>query len=63
MVEEQDRITKEHLQLSVANEFSVKSDQVEIIDFNTSAAAAAGDNFTTVVKLVDFKYKLNGEEK
>ena len=62
-MEEKDRITKEHLKSSVANEFSVKSDEVEIINFEGSAGCAAGDNFATVVRLIDFKYKLNGEEK
>ena len=63
MVEEQPRITKEHLQSSVANEFSVKSDDVEIIKYDISPGCAEGDNFITVVKLVNFTYKLNGEEK
>ena len=64
MVElEQPRITKEHLQSAVANEFSVTLDQVEIINFNNSPGCAEGDNFATVVKLVDFNYRLNGEEK
>ena len=63
-MEEQDRITKEHLKSAVANEFSVKSDEVEIINYEGSAGCATGDNFATVVRLIDFKYKINdGEEK
>ena len=62
MAEEQNRITSEILQKCVAKEFSVDPTKIEIISFDVSPGAAYGDNFATVVKLVSFKYKLNGEE-
>ena len=61
MVEEQNRITPEILKKAVANEFSTKEDEIEIIEHNVSPGAAVGDNFATVVKRVDFSYKLNEE--
>ena len=61
MVEEQNRITPEILKKAVAKEFSTKEDEIEIIEHNVSPGAAVGDNFATVVKRVDFSYKLNEE--
>ena len=63
MVEEKNRITTEILKKSVGKELSISSEDVEITTFDVSPGAAYGDNFATVVKLVSFKYKLNGEEK
>jgi len=62
MAEEQNRITSEILQKAVAKEFSVDPKTVEIICFDVSPGAEVGANFATVVKLVSFKYKLNGDE-
>ena len=63
MVEEQHRITTAILEKAVANEFSVPLSKIQITSFDVSAGSAVGDNFATVIKLVDFKYKLDGKEK
>ena len=64
MVEEQHRITTDILKKSVAAEFSTSAEQVQILSFDVTEGSAAGDNFATVVKLVDFKFQIgNGEEK
>ena len=63
MVEENYRVTNEILQKSVAVELSVPSEEVKIIQFDVSAGADIGDNFVTIVKLVQFKYKLKGDEQ
>ena len=62
MAEEQNRITKEILQKSVAKEFSEDPNNVQIKNFDVSPGAAYGDNFATVVKLVSFTYTLNEKE-
>ena len=62
MAEEQNRITSEILKKCVAKEYSVDPTKIEIISFDVSPGAAYGDNFATVVKLVNFKYKLHEEE-
>ena len=63
MEEEQNRITKKILQISVGNELSVNPQNIEIISFDVSAGAEFGANFATVVKLVTFTYVLNEEEQ
>ena len=63
MGEEQNRITNEILQECVGNELSVDSKNVDVTSFEVSPGAAHGDNFASVVKLVDFKFKLNEEDR
>lgn len=63
MGEEDKRITTEIIRESLAQKFAVHINDVEVLNFKVEEGIKAGENFNCVMKAVEAKALIAGEEK
>ncbi len=61
--EEGHRLTADILRLAVSAAANCNAADVEVDTFDVSAGTKKGDNFSCIMKVVELKAKVNGEER